>query len=69
MRTLHSAVYTMDLFLSSKMGQCDSVIISDDQYKLCAVTCLLIAAKFFEKDEEVPKSAQLHSLIIGDGVL
>ena len=33
------------------------ILVSEDQYKLCAAACLLIAAKAFERDEDIPKSA------------
>lgn len=59
MQTLHLAVLIMDLFLATK----DDSEISDEQYKLCSVTCLLIAAKSFELDDLVPKSAKLQQII------
>ena len=39
------------------------MIISEQQYKLCAVTCLFIAAKSFEIEEFVPKSSDLIRLM------
>jgi Cyclin, C-terminal domain/Cyclin, N-terminal domain len=42
------------------------VLQTEEQYKVCAATCLLIAAKAFERDEEIPKSASLHRLIVGE---
>ena len=49
----------MDMFLS--MGQSADIAkseeVTDDQYKLYSVTCLFIAAKSFERDEIIPRSA------------
>ena len=43
------------------MGQSPDIAraeeVTDDQYKLYSVTCLLIAAKSFERDEIIPRSA------------
>lgn len=67
----------MDLFISAKYSSTMSeeseepaqeVMISEEQYKLCAVTCLFISAKSFEIEDLVPKSAQLMKFMTDDPI-
>lgn len=50
----------MDHFCSLRDG-------TEDVVKVAAVTCLLIAAKAFEIDDDIPDSASLHKLIVDPG--
>ncbi|XP_034881796.1 cyclin-J isoform X1 [Mirounga leonina] len=51
----HLAVYLLDLFM-------DRYDISIQQLHLVALSCLLLASKFEEKEDSVPKLEQLNSL-------
>ncbi|XP_051883880.1 cyclin-J isoform X2 [Pristis pectinata] len=51
----HLAVYLLDLFM-------DRYDISVQQLHLVALSCLLLASKFEEKEDRVPKLEQLNSL-------
>ncbi|XP_052042186.1 cyclin-J isoform X3 [Apodemus sylvaticus] len=51
----HLAVYLLDLFM-------DRYDISVQQLHLVALSCLLLASKFEEKEDSVPKLEQLNSL-------
>ncbi|XP_069756609.1 cyclin-J-like isoform X2 [Narcine bancroftii] len=51
----HLAVYLLDLFM-------DRYNISVQQLHLVALSCLLLASKFEEKEDRVPKLEQLNSL-------
>ncbi|TNV84057.1 hypothetical protein FGO68_gene6144 [Halteria grandinella] len=66
-QTLHRAVHIMDLFISMKFNLPTkddvTMIISQEQYKLCAITCLFIAAKSFEIEEIIPKSCDLVKMM------
>ncbi|XP_042192786.1 cyclin-J [Callorhinchus milii] len=53
--TRHLAIYLLDLF----MDRCN---ISVQQLHVVALSCLLLASKFEEKEECVPKLEQLNSL-------
>ncbi|XP_055280994.1 cyclin-J isoform X4 [Moschus berezovskii] len=52
----HLAVYLLDLFM-------DRYDISIQQLHLVALSCLLLASKFEEKEDSVPKLEQLNSLV------
>ena len=39
------------------------MVVSEEQYKQCAATCILIAAKSYERDETIPKSQQFHEFL------
>lgn len=56
-RTLYQAVSILDHYCSLQDH-------TEDFVKVVAVTCLLIAAKALEKDDDIPDSAQLHKLIV-----
>jgi tryptophanyl-tRNA synthetase len=49
---LYSTVQAMDIFISTTQ----KLPVNEDQYKLCAVTCLLVSAKSFERDDLIPKT-------------
>ncbi|XP_078421400.1 cyclin-J [Cetorhinus maximus] len=51
----HLAVYLLDLFM-------DRYNVSIQQLHLVALSCLLLASKFEEKEDRVPKLEQLNSL-------
>ncbi|XP_062352430.1 cyclin-J isoform X2 [Cinclus cinclus] len=51
----HLAVYLLDLFM-------DRYDISTQQLHVVALSCLLLASKFEEKEDSVPKLEQLNSL-------
>uniref|UniRef100_A0A8C5KKV6 Cyclin-like domain-containing protein n=1 Tax=Jaculus jaculus TaxID=51337 RepID=A0A8C5KKV6_JACJA len=51
----HLAVYLLDLFM-------DRYDISIQQLHIVALSCLLLASKFEEKEDSVPKLGQLNSL-------
>ncbi|KAL7990492.1 hypothetical protein Chor_013922 [Crotalus horridus] len=51
----HLAVYLLDLFM-------DRYDISIQQLHMVALSCLLLASKFEEKEDSVPKLEQLNSL-------
>ncbi|ELV10019.1 Cyclin-J [Tupaia chinensis] len=53
-RARHLAVYLLDLFM-------DRYDISIQQLHLVALSCLLLASQFEEKEESVPKLEQLNS--------
>lgn len=40
------------------------MIVTEEQYKLCAATCILIASKSYERDETIPKSHQFQEYLI-----
>jgi hypothetical protein len=68
-RTFYHAVSCMDMFHSmnvSALHQSELMEVTEDQYKLCAVTCLFIAAKSFERDELIPKSSHLNEFLQPD---
>ena len=59
MRTVHHAVQCMDMFISQKAKDTKEgahMVVTQEQYKLCAATCVLIASKSFERDDLIPKS-------------
>jgi hypothetical protein len=60
MRTLHHALHCMDMFISKKASETNNdaadMVVTEEQYKLCAVTCILIASKSFERDDLIPKT-------------
>lgn len=60
MRTLHHAVLCMDMFISKKASETNKdaadMVVTEEQYKLCAATCILIASKSFERDDLIPKT-------------
>jgi len=39
------------------------MVVIDEQYKLCAATCLLIASKSFERDEVIPNSLKIQEFL------
>lgn len=59
-RTLYQAVSILDHFCSLQDG-------SEDVVKVLAVTCLLIAAKAYEIDDDIPDSVSLLKLIVDPG--
>ena len=67
MRTLHHAVHCMDMFISKKASETAKettvFLVTEEQYKLCAVTCILIASKSFERDDVIPKTTQFQEFL------
>ena len=56
--TLYNAVSILDVYLSLREVAVDSL-------KLCATTCLFIAAKSNESDTNIPSSLDLHKHMVG----
>jgi hypothetical protein len=50
----------MDMFISKKASETNKdaaeMVVTEEQYKLCAATCILIASKSFERDDLIPKT-------------
>lgn len=54
----------MDMFIS--MSNENEVPTNEESYKLLAITCLLISAKSYERDDMIPKTSQLQYFLFPD---